>query len=46
VRNHDELWNELKTSLKDEPPSRREPSEDDALEAMDGTEMMPPAEAK
>jgi hypothetical protein len=46
VRNHDQLWNELKTSLKNEPPSRRPESEDDVLEAMDGTDTMPPEEPK
>jgi hypothetical protein len=43
VRSHDQLWNELKTSLEDEPPSRRPEHEDDALEAL---ETMPPARAK
>jgi hypothetical protein len=39
VRTHDQLWNELKSSLKNEPVSRRVPHEDDALEALD---TMPP----
>jgi hypothetical protein len=41
ARSHDQLWNELRTTLKNEPPSKRPAHEDDILDALD---TVPPAE--
>lgn len=42
VRDHDQLWNELKSSLKHAPPEKRAAHEDDALDAL---ETVPPVDA-